>query len=133
MAATLTPKDIQADMQKYKQPTVYRGMPVIWHPHGIVSNRGAVVAFVTSCHPNRNNVALFIPGHRFGIRESVLHVSDPRLKLGNDQRENGAWDYTEAHLEDQKQRESLLDRIGSLEKKLAALEKKSAGNKTTTK
>ena len=67
----------------------------MWYPQG-VANRNGKLAFVQKAQHGRNSIDVFVAGQRVSIFSACPHVTDPRLKLGVDQRENGAWDYTES-------------------------------------
>ena len=98
MSTVLRPMDIQDEVREYTMPEVYRGMPVIWYRNGSVHNlKDMTVGFIIKFTPA--HVTLLLPEFRVSRRDAVPHISDPRLKLGVDHRENGAWDYTEFHKE----------------------------------
>lgn len=109
------PKDIRAEIQNYTMPRAERGMPIIWYPQG-VKNRNGKLAFVQKSQLGRNSVDVFVAGQRVSSFSACPHVSDPRLKLGVDQRENGAWDYTEEWLRNEEWKKSVDDAIFSVRK-----------------
>lgn len=83
-------EDREQEIINYKMPEIRVGAPVLWFANGSAMKE-AILGWVTKL------------GHR-GIRvhlctgvwyDSVRHMSDPKLKMNQDQRENGAWDYTE--------------------------------------
>ncbi len=112
---TLRPQDIQDEVQSYNMPEVKRGMPVVWYPQGQIGSIWKM-ALVEKAQSGRSNVTLFVGGTHVPIRDAVPHVSDPRLKLGPDHREMGAWDYTEEYLDNQKKLEEFEKRLTALEK-----------------
>lgn len=117
------PSDIQDEVASYTMPEVSNGLAVVWYPQG-VENRSGQLAFVSQAYDGRNNVTLFIAGHRNPLVEAVPHISDPRLQLGPDVRESGAWDYTAEYKAENQWRAELDERLTSIEKKISMVEKK---------
>jgi hypothetical protein len=83
---------LEQEIMDYKMPVVRLGAPVQWFANGNAV-RDSVLGWVTKV------------GHR-GVRihlctgvwfDTVRHISDPKLRLSQDQRENGAWDFTEEY------------------------------------
>ena len=117
MGSALRPQDIKDEVSAYKMPEAKRGMPVVWYPQGTTGTNWKM-ALVGKAQEGRSNVSLFIGGTHVAIRDAVPHISDPRLKLGPDHREQGAWDYTEEYLEKKKQIAALERRVATLEKNM---------------
>jgi len=124
---TLKPKDIQAELNEYVMPNAERGMPIVWYPQGI-ANRNGKLAFVQSAQHGRNSIDVFVAGQRVSTFSACPHISDPRLKLGVDQRENGAWDHTEEWKRQEAWKKKVDEAISSCANKCPAKPKA-----TTTK
>lgn len=88
----IRPMDIQAETAVYKMPKVQQGDCVNWYQNGNVRQR-PLIAFVQLV--TNGNIDLYIPGSQYQFAEGVLHVSDPRLRLGREHGNQGAWDFTE--------------------------------------
>ena len=103
---------LQEEIDAFVMPRPVCGQSVLWFPTG---ERAATikpeVGFILRVG-TRNIIVRLASGNAM---ESVRHISDPKLQLSSEQRENGAWDFTE---------ESKL--ILDLTKRLAAVEKKLA-------
>lgn len=128
---TVRPKDIQAQLANYTMPKAERGMPIVWYPQG-VTNRNGKLAFVQNSQLGRNSIDVFVAGQRVAIFSACPHVSDPRLKLGVDQRENGAWDYTEAWKRNEEWKKKVDEAI-STESKATIAERASSTKATASK
>jgi hypothetical protein len=109
------PKDIQAELTNYVMPKAERGMPIVWYPQGI-TNRNGKLAFVQNATHGRNNIDVFVAGQRVSSFSACPHATDPRLKLGVDQRENGCWDYTEEWKRQEAWRASVDEQLAALKK-----------------
>ena len=125
---TIKPKDIRNEISNYVMPAADRGMPIVWYPQGI-ANRNGKLAFVQSSHHGRNSIDVFVAGQRVSSFSACPHITDPRLKLGVDQRENGAWDYTEAWKKNEEWRKKVDEAISAAPKAEAAAPKAKASSK----
>lgn len=75
---------------KFVMPRPARGQAIVWYPHG-VKDGNSEVAFVLSIG-TRN----IIISRASGVcEEGVRHIDDPKLSFSADQRESGAWDFTD--------------------------------------
>ena len=93
----LRPQDIKDEIRAFKMPKVYQGQPVVWYKDGTKNANVFTIGLIIKATPA--NVTLLLPEFRQSRRDAVPHVNDPRLKLGTDHRENGAWDFTPYHRE----------------------------------
>jgi hypothetical protein len=83
------------EIENWVMPTVSLGQPVIFYPDGTPikrSGRPLALGFVTQ--KGRRSITLRMPDGT--AKMGVRHVGDPKLQMGaGDQRENGAWDFTD--------------------------------------
>jgi len=93
----------------FKMPDVTLGKEILWFRFG-EKGKQAEVAFVIK--KGERNLRIRTAGGI--VIDAVRHVDDPKLKLSEEQRTSGAWDFT-----DDCKATNL--RIGQLESKLAAL------------
>ena len=107
----------QEAIQNFVMPTIKQGMPVRWYPHGEIDGRTPEIGFAVKVG-GRSIVLRTASGIQ---RDTVRHIDDPKLKLSVQQRENGAWDYTEDHLAQQELLTELQTQIDSLKKTVAQL------------
>lgn len=101
------------EIAAFVMPRPDRGQAVTWYASGTRDGVGEV-AFVLEVG-RRNLVVARASGLAM---ESVRHIDDPKLKLSVEQRESGAWDFTERDKQLDSQREQLAD----LTARLTALE-----------
>lgn len=91
----------------FVMPAVSVGTTVLWYKHARKTNRAVPAVVVAKsarniqCRPFTASI----------IYEAVRHIDDPKLELSADQRETGAWDYTEDH-----------HRLANLERRLDRIE-----------
>lgn len=97
-------------MLAFEMPAVTHGQIVAWYQNGIASSKPQV-AYVTRV--NARTVTLLTAMN--GVKETVRHAEDPRLRGHHEQRENGAWDFTEAHKAAELRLTALEARIHILE------------------
>lgn len=101
--------------QQFEMPKVRVGQQVRYYRHAEVNDQHPPeVAFVIKTGRRAISRLKTIDGFP---RETVLHISDPRL-TSTDARENGAWDYIEEELEQRKLNADLLARVAALEEAL---------------
>lgn len=112
--AELTEKEIN----NFEMPEIREGAAIKWYPYG-TAERNALLGFVTRVKP-RSIAVWTINGLRY---ENVRHVSDPKLKLNRDQREDGAWDYSDEFKlnEEFKELRELVKKLDA--RRIAAFEK----------
>jgi len=103
--------DLKDRIVDFSMPSVPVGTAVLWYPMG---RRSAMpmVAYVLHCGARTTQLYL-ASGRRM---DAVRHLADPKLELNSDQRENGAWDFTEQHKEFISFREEMERRLAALEK-----------------
>jgi len=90
----LRPIDIQPQLAKYKAPKVRFGMLVSWYRYGHTDNRPSVGIVTRAGDPF---LEILVPTEAAPLKESVPHVSDPRLRLPASEEGTGSWDYTEEY------------------------------------
>ena len=101
--------ETKAAIKAYSMPKVALGTPVLWRSR---KGREPQIAFVFRVSARNVHLATAMSG----IKEAVRHEDDPKLRLNADQREMGAWDFTDHHKQQMKEREELLQRIEALER-----------------
>ena len=111
-AETARNENIQDNWREiaFEMPAVQHGQIVAWYQNGLASSKPDV-AYVNRV--NARTVTLLTAVN--GIKETVRHVNDPRLRGHHEQRENGAWDFTEAHKRAELRLKVIEDRIGILD------------------
>lgn len=99
--------------ESYAMPQATAGLPIVWYPMGMYDRTNRMVAYMVHCG-NRTAVIQTSTGQR---RDAVRHLSDPKLKLSDDQRENGAWDFTEEYVRGREMEKTLLERLQRLDER----------------
>ena len=89
------------------------GQSVMWYPSGNKSRNGEMAFVLEAKHRT-----ILIQRASGVCMETVRHVDDPKLKLSEDHRESGAWDFTD----DDKQKVEHAKRLTKLEERMAMLE-----------
>lgn len=117
MTATLVEEEVRQKhdqlIAEFVMPKPCRGQAVTWYSSGTRSGTGEM-AWVLDI--GRRNIIVNLAS---GVNmETVRHIDDPKLQLSADQRESGAWDFTE----DSKVQLANVKRIDALEAKVALLE-----------
>lgn len=107
----------QEEIRTFVMPYVQVGESVMWYPSGFKSDRNGQIAWVF--RTSGRNVHLATAS--MGIREAVRHVNDPKLKLNSDQREMGAWDFTDYAKKHRDEVKSLQDQVSELRRQVTAL------------
>lgn len=105
---------IAKESQAFQMPKVRVGVAVLYHPDAVPSPHSGV-AWV--CRINRSGRALELRTSDGIVRDAVPHVTDPRLRMNESQREDGSWDFTDEH----RHLMALERRIETLESQAAAL------------
>lgn len=116
----------QQEIEDYVMPTIHVGSPVLWYPTGLKNSRPPIVVFVNRAFHRTVNISKI----RGGGETAVRHVSDPKLQLNSEQRQSGAWDFTEERLQYEAERRDILDRLVTLESKVPKDSAKKAGTET---
>src|SRR5688572_8889207 len=79
----------RAEIDAFEMPRPCMGQCVAWYPSGTRLN--SEIAFITRV--SKKNVELQRASGTY--MTAVRHIDDPKLQLNEDQRESGAWDFTE--------------------------------------
>lgn len=98
-------------MTSYKMPAITAGTIVRYFPSGTRTARRPDIAQVKTVS-ERSVVLVLTWGQQI---DTVRHVDDPKLTLNADQRENGAWDYTDEHYQRAAWEQSVEKRLSELE------------------
>jgi hypothetical protein len=53
------------------------------------------------------------------VKNEARHIDDPKIRMNEEQRRDGAWDYTDEYLENQRIMGSILNRLDALETDMA--------------
>lgn len=97
----------------FVMPKAMPGQTVNWYRHGTAAEKVEIA--VVMAGGNFRGLALKTLGTG-QLRQPVRHVSDPKLQLSADQREHGAWDFTDHDKQQQA-------RLARLETELAELKR----------
>lgn len=83
------------EIENWAMPVVSLGQTVIFYPDGTpIKRSGRPLALGSVTQKGRRSVTLRMPDGT--AKMGVRHVGDPKLQMGTgDQRENGAWDFTD--------------------------------------
>lgn len=120
--ATSLRLDETDSVTEYQMPTIPNGSVVAYFPTGLQSGPKDV-GFVYRV--NQKNVYLYSATK--GVRTAVPHVSDPRLKLNPEQREAGAWDFTDADKARAREIEDMRTEIEELRELVTKIPAKKKG------
>lgn len=118
----------QEEIQSFVMPSVKLGLAVSWFANGLRSGPYQVAFVIRVSHRNVHLVTA-----TRGIFEAVRHIDDPKLQLNADQRESGAWDFTDDHKYRIQEMTKLTERVGRIERAVATLLKKMEKPKTQRK
>lgn len=108
---------VEASVGNFVMPKVDLGAIVAWYPAGQKIGRRPETGIVSGVGQRTVRVHVFDRG-RF---DAVRHVDDPKLALSPEQRESGAWDYTEERVDIERRFEALAARLASLEAKITGV------------
>ena len=103
----------QEDITNFKMPRPYVGQQVRWYSTGRSDPSRVNAAIVTRIVDKSIDVSVILGMAKFAVR----HVGDPRLKMNEDMRREGAWDFTEEFYQN-------LARWSEFEVRLTRLEEK---------
>lgn len=105
----------QQEIDAFKPPRAKQGQSVVFYPSGVRNSRTPSLGVVF--YDNGRIVSLMevAADGRILIREGVRHIDDPKLRLNETQRENGAWDFSPADME-------LRARLDDIDAHLKAIE-----------
>ena len=101
-------------IQNFQMPQCTIGVPVLWFPSGRPSRQKAQVAYMIHCG-GRTVTLQLATGRRL---DAVRHIDDPKLQLNADQREQGAWDFTDEHKAGAAFRQEARARLDAIEAQL---------------
>lgn len=104
-------------IDSFQAPEVLIGQPVAYYPLAITNSRAPSMGTVVWVGQN-NRIIRIVEVDQHGrtlVREAVRHINDPKLKLNEDQREAGAWDFTPFYKAECAIRDDIEDRIAALE------------------
>lgn len=99
----------------FTMPVPSAGMPVLWYAAGVKTGRKPEVGFIL----NVGNRSVRLRTAFGELKETVRHVSDPKLQLNRDQREGGAWDFTDEHYHKASWTAEVDQRLRQIEARLA--------------
>lgn len=109
------------ELRDYRMPAVKIGDTVLFYKNAHVNSRAPTMGIVFRNNGQSLDV-VEVTGtllQRFGVK----HISDPRLRMNESQREDGAWDYTPAYVE-------LRDRLDTIDMHLHAVDEMFLGTGT---
>ena len=102
----------QEQIISFEMPKVKVGTAVIFYPTGRSDSRLTVAFMVRVSRTGRNVMLKTVDGL---VYDAVRHVTDPKLDINSDHRENGAWDFTEEYKRLEENHQEILNRIERLE------------------
>ena len=103
----------QKELLEYQMPKPEVGDLVIWYRQAQRIERREQAAIVTRV--GEKVIDVFLVGVGGRVLSGVKHVSDPRLRLNDDMREDGSWDF-------RKSDQRFEARLGELMAKIEAIE-----------
>ena len=115
---------LREEIHAFTMPKPSMGQNVTWYPSGSKSSQCEVCRVIRV-----GKHALMLERISGTCVESVRHVDDPKLKLRAEQRESGAWDFTDYDKAMAADRSRLVDleaRVKTLEELLEAPKKPSS-------
>lgn len=111
---------LKEEIREYEAPEAKVGHPVLYYWQATANSRKPCLAWVTGIFGCLVDLYILAdiggPQHR----EAVRHMSDPKLKMNSEQRENGGWDYTPFEKKRMEEQEELDKRLRTLELALIA-------------
>lgn len=112
--ATVIEQERQADIE-YVMPEARVGMVVTFYRTGELDAGRRTIGFVSQVHNSLRRVTVYVPNDR--TYEGVRHITDPKLKLSPEFKENGAWEYSPEYIYLENRLAALsqeLDRLSAL-------------------
>ena len=103
----------QQELLQYQMPKPEVGDIIIWYRNAQQIERREQAAIVTRV--GEKVIDLYLVGSGNRVITGVKHVTDPRLRLNDDMREGGSWDF-------RKSEQKILARINELATKIEAIE-----------
>ena len=114
-------KPTHEEIEAFKAPKAKFGQPVAYYINGVKdTSRKPELGWVI--RTGERTIHLYVVSATGGtlVRESVRHIDDPKLQLNADQRESGAWDFTDYDKEQTALRDEMNDRFDAIEKAVVA-------------
>jgi len=102
---------------EFTAPRCTVGMQVLWYRNGLRDRTSVEVAYMLH-NGVRTSTIHASTGRRV---DAVRHIDDPKLQLNADQRETGAWDFTEDYKETLAFRERVTAKLAELDRQVNAL------------
>jgi len=118
MNPTETPQPFTQDQLNYRQPRCTVGTAVLWYRNGLRDRTVVEVGYMLQCG-ERTSVISTSGGRRV---DAVRYIDDPKLMLSPEQRENGAWDFTDDFRDRIETKQVLKKWIDDVERRLDKLE-----------
>ena len=115
----------QEEILLFEMPGIDLGTPVEYFPNAVRNSGEPRLGFVVRV--SRTGRKVVIRTTDGGCFDAVRHIDDPKLKLNQDMRENGAWDRTEYDKELNKRLESMDKRIADMKSSVAFVSKRLTG------
>lgn len=106
----------EAEVLAFKSPAIRAGTFVRWYPHGYRDPQNERAAVVTKVKSRTVSLHVFSSGQTFDV---VRHVDDPKLRLNEAHREDGAWDHTEEYVFREAEIAELRAKVAELADQLA--------------
>lgn len=103
-------------IETFEMPRCTVGLPILWYRNGVKDRTSVEMAYMLTCG-SRTAVIHSSSGRRV---DAVRHIDDPKLKLNSDQREQGAWDFTDDYKEFHRWKGDISKKLADLEARLAA-------------
>lgn len=97
----------------FKMPEVKQGTPIRFYPASTLDPGMTTLGFVKGISRSGRTINVYVPG--IGNYEQVRHITDPKLRMSPEQRENGAWDFTPYHQHMQQFLTEISERVVKLE------------------
>lgn len=119
----------ELDMEKinsFRMPKAPPGIQVLWYRNGIRDKTRVEVAYMLNAGERTASIHAMMTGRRI---DAVRHVDDPKLLLSNDQRENGAWDFTDDYKSFLDFKQQVEDRLQYLERQVVRMSADRLANK----
>lgn len=105
------------DIVNFRPPEATVGTQVVWYMHGRKRKVDSLIGYII--HSGSRTATIYLcNGRRV---DAVRHVSDPKLSLSPEQREQGAWDFTDEHYEMKKFRSEVTRKLAELDKQVSRL------------
>lgn len=118
--SAVTEMPTQQEIDSFQAPTVLFGRLVAFFPNAIRNSRKPSLGWVTASNGRITNIFEVTQHGGTLLREGVRHIDDPKLKLNEDQRASGAWDFTEDDKTRAEEDAEFHKRLMALEQSLLA-------------